>query len=66
MGNQNQEVEILDIEENLNPDNIEVNMEMVIEDQALNGDDLVQDTFNMDTIDEIMGEGSVVENVHTI
>ncbi len=74
MENKNDEVEILDIDEiqdeNLNPDGIEVNLDMINEDLELqaNGteEDLVQDNFNTDTIEELMGEGSVVENVHTI
>ena len=57
-------------EVNLNPDGIEFNLEMINEDLELQTkgteEDLVQDSFNNDTIEELIGEGGVVENVCTI
>lgn len=62
------EVETLKLDDtNLNPDGIEVNQDMLNEDLELQTkgteEDLEQDSFNNDTIEELIGEGSVVENV---
>lgn len=47
----------------LNPDGIEINMDMIAADVELDGDDLIQDTFNTDPIDELNDEDTELENV---
>lgn len=66
------EVKTLELDEindtNLNPDGIEVDQDMINEDLELQTrgteEDLVQDTFNEDTVEDMKDEGTVVENEH--
>ena len=41
---------------------VEYNKEMLDEDVKLDGEDLVQDEVNEDPINELLGEGTVIEN----
>lgn len=66
------EVKTLELDEindtNLNPDGIEVDQDMINEDLELQTrgteEDLVQDTFNEYTVEDMNDEGTVVENEH--
>lgn len=47
----------------LNPEGIEIDMDMIAADVELDGDDLIQDTFNSDAFDELNDEGAEAENI---
>lgn len=46
---------------NLNPDGIEINMDMIAEDVQMEGEDLVQDNFNEDGVEQLLDESVEVE-----